>query len=116
MTIDYYEKTIRRAMKANGSYDKSYELLICKAAQYLSLVDSCYESLSELGVVVEVTTREGNIVPKANPASKSSTEYGRIAVSMLSELGLSPKSLIGATADDPAVSLVNKINSITDDE
>ena len=66
--------------------------IVTQTADALSKMDKANEQIQKAGLFIEVIDRNGNIIPKKNPAVDVYKLYNEIFVKMSAQLGMTPSA------------------------
>ena len=105
-----YEKKVRAALKAAGTYSKSLEINISMMAAALQLLEKASREVSDLeGVTVEITQDNGAKRPALHPAFEVIRSMMDRAIKMMKPLGLTVEMISSDDDVDPMVELTKKV-------
>lgn len=109
--IKTIEKTIKKALKKNGTYESGMDPLIYMAASAIRVVDLANDDIDDItsAIVIE-QTREGNEKHVLHPTLKGLNNALEMSRRLLRELGLTLDSALSTESDDVA-DFINEVNN-----
>lgn len=107
--IGYYEKKIKSALRAAGTYNKGLDMQVTALASALRTIDMCTDQINGLDevTVLEVTRYGSKMAP--HPVFKIQRDAQESVTKQMKLLGLTSALLSAGDDNDPLVDLTKAV-------